>query len=132
MPAPTAVKKDETVLPAVQVPATGMALSLSLCIARSPGRPLLMERDVVDDDDVVLDAVPGVTLVALADDPASATIVSFDSDPDVNMDVDEESRPRFAASKDVEAVVRRESRKIRALPLLCCRAGCQGCQGCQC
>ncbi|EFX00280.1 rRNA processing protein [Grosmannia clavigera kw1407] len=93
MPAPTAVKKDETASPAVQVPVT-------------------MDHE----DDVALDAVPGVTLVALADDPATATVVSFDSDPDVNMDIDEESRPRFAAAKDVQTAVRRESRKIPIPP----------------
>lgn len=59
-----------------------------------------------------------IVLVPLAADAAAETVTvetgaGAGAGADAGMDIDEESRPQFAAAKDVGMVARRETRKIR-------------------
>ncbi len=87
MPAPTALRKEK---------------------AASPAEVPLPEPD--HDEEQLLDAPSASTELLV---PVAA---ETDAGADAEMVMDEESRPRFPAAKDVEALPRRETRKIRIPP----------------
>ncbi|CAK7205190.1 pre-rRNA-processing protein pno1 [Sporothrix eucalyptigena] len=99
MPAPTAAKKVETPL------------------ANEVSQPISQ-----DEVETLLDAAAAADTLTLTEIPAETSTpiivnaTSSDDDFDANMDIDEESRPKFAAAKDSETVVRREVRKIPIPP----------------
>ncbi|CAK7239421.1 MAG: pre-rRNA-processing protein pno1 [Sporothrix thermara] len=97
MPAPTAAKKVEAPL------------------ANEVSKPISQ-----DEVETLLDAAAAADSLTLTEIPAeTSTPILLNSDDDVdatNMDIDEESRPKFAAAKDSETAVRREVRKVPIPP----------------
>ncbi len=74
-----------------------------------------------DEVEALLDAAAAagsLTLTAIPSESTTQRAVANagGSDEDAAMEVDEESRPQFAAAKDAEAAVRREVRKIPIPP----------------
>ncbi|CAK7267807.1 pre-rRNA-processing protein pno1 [Sporothrix epigloea] len=95
MPAPTAAKRVET-------------------LSASEGTKPISQNEV----ETLLDAAAAADSLTLTEIPAetSTPILLNSDDIDADMDVDEESRPKFAAAKDSETAVRREVRKIPIPP----------------
>ncbi|CAK7264414.1 pre-rRNA-processing protein pno1 [Sporothrix epigloea] len=96
MPAPTAAKK-------VEAPR-----------ANEGTKPITQ-----DEAETLLDAATAAGSLTLTEIPAETStpiLLTSDDDVDANMDIDEESRPKFTAAKDSETAVRREVRKIPIPP----------------
>ncbi|CAK7219899.1 pre-rRNA-processing protein pno1 [Sporothrix bragantina] len=97
MPAPTAAKKVEAPL------------------ANEVSQPITQ-----DEVETLLDAAAAADSLTLTEIPAETStpiLLNSDDDIDANMDIDEESRPKFAAAKDSEmGAVRREVRKVPIPP----------------
>ncbi|CAK7563662.1 MAG: pre-rRNA-processing protein pno1 [Sporothrix epigloea] len=96
MPAPTAARKVETPL------------------ATEVTQPITQ-----DEVETLLDAAAAAGSLTLTEIPAETStpiLLNSDDDIDANMDIDEESRPKFTAAKESETAVRREVRKIPIPP----------------
>lgn len=100
MPAPTAAKKADAP------------------VAQDVAQPISQ-----DEVETLLDAAAAASTLTLTEIPAekSTPILLSATDPGsddfaAGMDIDEESRPKFAAAKDSETAVRREVRKIPIPP----------------
>lgn len=72
-----------------------------------------------DEVETLLDAAAAAGSLTLTEIPAETStpiLLNSDDDIDANMDIDEESRPKFTAAKESETAVRREVRKIPIPP----------------
>ncbi|CAK7236168.1 pre-rRNA-processing protein pno1 [Sporothrix curviconia] len=97
MPAPTAAKKVEAPL----------ANEVSQPITQDEAETLLHAAAAAD----------SLTLTEIPAETSTPILLNSDDDIDANMDIDEESRPKFAAAKDSgETAVRREVRKVPIPP----------------